>query len=111
MEEPEVMAIVISMRLWLAEVIAEKCSAALPTIGRMMRPTKKGLSPIWWVNGSIVLTNTSLMTAVTAVAAASAAMGNQSVVFHHLANSVRGFLSSLCFRTATSPTGAFVWTM
>src|SRR6266516_1247533 len=62
--------------------MAEKCSAALPTIGRMMRPTKNGLSPIWCATGSMVLTSTSLTTAVTTVTPARTTIGSQRVVLH-----------------------------
>src|SRR5258707_8828918 len=62
--------------------MAEKCSAALPTMGRTIRPTKRGFKPTWWVRGSMVLTSTSLTTAVIAVAAARTTMGSQSVLLH-----------------------------
>src|SRR6266568_9219923 len=106
MEEPEVMAIVISIRLWLADVIAEKCSAALPTIGRMMRPTKKGFNPIWCVSGSIVLTSTSLTTAVIAVAPARTAIGSQRVVLHQAASVASRLVDAVCRRVVASTTGA-----
>src|SRR5438034_2106826 len=66
--------------------MAEKCSAALPTMGRTIRPTKRGFKPTWWVNGSMVLTSTSLTTAVTAVAADRMTMGSQRVVCHQVAS-------------------------
>src|SRR2546426_11057394 len=66
--------------------MAEKCSAALPTIGRIMRPTKNGLSPIWCATGSIVLTSTSLTKAVTTVTPARTAIGNQREVLHQTAS-------------------------
>src|SRR5258708_27638264 len=59
-------------------------------MGRMMRPTKKGLSPIWCATGSMVLTSTSLTTAVTAVTPARTTIGSQRVVLHQAASVASG---------------------
>src|SRR5258708_37892074 len=56
----------------------------------MMRPTKKGLSPIWCATGSMVLTGTWLTTAATAVTPARTAIGSQGVVLHQTASVASG---------------------
>src|SRR5258707_2974733 len=88
--------------------MAEKCSAALPTMGRTIRPTKRGFKPTWWVSGSMVLTSTSLTTAVIAVAAARTTMGSQSVLLHQAASEASSPLVDAFGFAVASTVGAVV---
>src|SRR5712692_6190610 len=88
--------------------MAEKCSAALPTMGRTIRPTKRGFKATWWVSGSMVLTSTSLTTAVIAVAAARTTMGSQRVLLHQAASEASSPLVDAFGFAVASTAGAVV---
>src|SRR5260370_38709433 len=75
----------------------------------MIRPTKKGESPIWWVRGSMVLTRTSLMSAVTAVTPARTTMGSQSVILHQAASVASGPAEDFLRCAAVSLASADGW--
>jgi hypothetical protein len=94
MEEPTATPIAKSILFLLATVTAVTCSAALPTMGRMMRPTNASLKDEVSTTALILSTINSAQTATKPVDINSRKTAVVREIFSSSSSSVGGWISA-----------------